>query len=226
MVCEDRIDGGMIGFRRGGGESQRDLAETECEQPVAAPGLAIIVALGNGPRDDLDLAVVEPEAAIGRGDLRLEGAIVRQEDPRRAAFNDSRRNIRSFDVGERLGGEDDAGILLAQRLQPFAQLIAESGIAECEPAFIDDNHRWPPVEPRLDPVKQIGEHGRRCGRSDQAFGLEGLHVCRAQGLVFGIEQPPERTAKAERRQGAFEIIRLQQDREPCQGALFHRGRGK
>ena len=100
--------------------------EAQFEQAIAAPRLAVIVALGRRPRDDLDLAVVEAEAAIDRGDLRLDRALVRQEDPRRAALDDRRRDRAVVDVGERLGGEDDGGVLLAQRLQPFAQLARRS----------------------------------------------------------------------------------------------------
>ena len=57
--------------------------------------------------EDLDLPVVEAEAAIDRSDLRLERALVRQKDPRRAALDDRRRDGAAVDIGERLGGEDD-----------------------------------------------------------------------------------------------------------------------
>ena len=48
----------------GGGKGQRDLAEAELEQPIAAARLAVVVALRRGAGEDLDLAVVEAEAAI------------------------------------------------------------------------------------------------------------------------------------------------------------------
>ena len=84
VLGEDAVDGGMVGFGRGGAESQRYWPEAQFEQPIAATRLAVIVALGRGAGDDLDLAVVETELAIDRGDLRLDGALVGQEDPRRS----------------------------------------------------------------------------------------------------------------------------------------------
>ena len=75
---------------------------------------------------------------------------------------------------ERLRGEDDAGVLLAQRLQPFAELPGEAVVVEREPAFVDDEQRRAAVEAVLDAMEEIGEHGRRRARADQPFGLEGL----------------------------------------------------
>src|SRR3546814_5600770 len=83
--------------------------------------LAVVVALGHRPREDFDLAIVETEAAIDGGDLRLDRALVRQQDAGLAALDDGRRDRRAVDVGERLRGEDDAGVLLAQRLEPLAK---------------------------------------------------------------------------------------------------------
>ena len=117
-----RVDRGLIGLGGRRAEGERDLAEAELEQAIAAPRLAVIVALRRGAGEDLDLAIVESEAPIDRGDLRLDRALVRQEEPRRAALDDGGRDGAAVDVGERLGGEDDGGVLLAQRLQPLAQL--------------------------------------------------------------------------------------------------------
>jgi hypothetical protein len=57
---------------------------------------------------------------------------------RLAALDDGGRDGRAVDVGERLRGEDDAGVLLAQRLQPFAELAGEALVVEREPALVDD----------------------------------------------------------------------------------------
>ena len=92
MGGEEIGDCGLIGLRGSGGEGERDLGEAELEQAVAAPGLAVIVTLRDAAAQDLDLAVVEAEAAIDRGDLRFEGALIRQEEPRRATLDDRRRD--------------------------------------------------------------------------------------------------------------------------------------
>ena len=138
VLGDDALDRGVVGLGRGGAEGERDRAETQLEQPIAAARLAVIVALRRRAREDLDLAIVEAEAAIDRGDLRLDRALVRQEDARRAALDDGRRDVAAVDVGERLRGEDDGGVLLAQRLQPLAELLGEGRIVEHQPALVDD----------------------------------------------------------------------------------------
>ena len=87
-----------------------------------------------------------------------------------------------LDVGERLGREHDGSILLAQRLEPFAQAGAEGRIVEREPAFVDDEQGRLSGQASFNSMEQIGEH-RRCGAgADQAFGLEGLHIGFAEML--------------------------------------------
>ena len=78
-------DAELVSFRRGGGEGERDFAQTQLEQPVAARRLAVIIALGGGAREDFDLPVIETKAAIDAKDLRLDRALVGQEYPCRAA---------------------------------------------------------------------------------------------------------------------------------------------
>ena len=153
------VDRGVIGLGRGRAEGERDSAPARLEQPVAAPRLAVIVALGRGAGDDLDLAIVEAEAPVDRGDLRLDRPLVGQEDAGRAALDDGGRDGAAIDVGERLGGEDDGGVLLAQRLQPLAQLRGEAAIVEREPALVDDEQRRPAIEAPFDAMEEIGEHG-------------------------------------------------------------------
>jgi hypothetical protein len=75
---------------------------------------------------------------------------VRKEEPRRAALDDRGRDRAGLDIGQRLGGEHDGGVLLAQRLEPLAQSRAESRIIEREPAFIHDEKRRPAVETALE----------------------------------------------------------------------------
>ena len=86
------LDRGLVGLRGSGGEGERDVAETEFEQAIAAPRLAVVVALRRRAREDLDLAVVQAEAPVDRRDLRLDRALVRQEQPRRAALDDGGRD--------------------------------------------------------------------------------------------------------------------------------------
>ena len=90
--CEELADTDLIGLGRGCRKCERDLAQAKIEQPVAAPRLAIIIALGRCPAQYFDLAIVEAEPLIDPRDLRLGGAFVGQEDACRAAFDDRRRD--------------------------------------------------------------------------------------------------------------------------------------
>src|SRR3546814_18177079 len=103
----------------------------------------------------------ETEAAIDGGELRLDRALVRQQDAGLAALDDGRRDRRAVDVGERLRGEDDAGVLLAQRLEPLAKLACKALVVEREAAFIDNQQRRSPVGAVFDAVEEVGGDGRR-----------------------------------------------------------------
>src|SRR3546814_4385995 len=70
----------------------RHIAKAEFEQLIAAPRLAIIVALRGRPAQYLDLAIVEPEAFVDARNLRFGGAFIGQENACRAAFDDRRRD--------------------------------------------------------------------------------------------------------------------------------------
>src|SRR3546814_7201947 len=109
------------------------------------------------PADQLDLSVVEPEPLICCARLRLDRAVVGEEDALRAAFDDGGRDAAAGDVGEALGGEHYRDILLAQRLQPFADARGEQRMVEEDPGLVEDQQRRPAVEALLEPVEQIGE---------------------------------------------------------------------
>jgi hypothetical protein len=126
--------------------------------------LAVVVALGGRAAQNLDLAVVEAEAAVDGGDLRFERPLVRQEEARRAALDDRRRDRAAVDVGERLRREDDARVLLSQRFQPLPELAGKAAVVEREPALVDDQQGRAALEAVLDAVKEIGEDCRRRAR--------------------------------------------------------------
>src|SRR5262245_39968219 len=132
------IDPGMFGLGGSSGEGKRHLAKTKFEQAIAAARLAVIVPLGRGTGKDLDLAVVQAKSSIDRRDLWFDGAVIGEQDPGRAALNDSGCNRRAIDIGKRLRGKHDRDVLLAKRLEPFPQLAREVAIIKREPALVDD----------------------------------------------------------------------------------------
>ena len=111
-LCNERL----VGFGGCGAEREADFGQAKLEQAIAARRLAIVLALGGCPADDVDLAIIEAEAAVYAQDLWFDRAIIGQEDAGRAAFDDGRRYCRTFDVGKALGRKHHARVLLTQRL--------------------------------------------------------------------------------------------------------------
>ncbi len=60
-------NGGLIGFGGGGREGERDFTQAQLEQAIAAPGLAVVVALRGCPGENLDLAIIETETPVNAG---------------------------------------------------------------------------------------------------------------------------------------------------------------
>jgi hypothetical protein len=52
VLGEHDRDRGLVGLGRGGGEGERYVGEAEIEEPVAAPRLAVVVALGCRAAED------------------------------------------------------------------------------------------------------------------------------------------------------------------------------
>src|SRR3546814_20677040 len=115
-----------------------------------------------GAREQLDLAVVEPESRIDVAALRLHRTIVRQEDALRTAFDDGRRDRRPGDIGEALSREQHGYLLLSQHLQTFpAARGEERGDAE-HPRLIEDETRRPDDETFLPPRCDTRRAGHNC----------------------------------------------------------------
>ena len=194
-----------------GRDGERGGSEAQVRQPVAIGALAIIIALGGCAGQNFDLAVIQPKAAVDRQYLRLDGAFIGQEYPRRAAFDDRRCYRGAINVRKRLCGEDDGRVLLPKRLQPFPELPRKILVIEGKPTFIDNKECRPAVETAPDAMEEVRQHGRRSTRSNQTFGLKRLDRGFAKALEFGVEQAPGRSAEAIRLQGAFQRVRLEQD---------------
>src|SRR6201989_2143468 len=138
MFGKDLFDKGLVGFGGSGREGQGNLAKTELEQAITSTRLTVVVTLRRCAGEDLDLPVVKPKASINCRDLWFDGAVVRQQNARRATLDDRRRDRGAIDVSQRLGGENDGGVLLAKGFQPFTQLTGKPFIIERQPPFIDD----------------------------------------------------------------------------------------
>lgn len=215
-------------LRRGSArEGQRRQSQVEVEQAVAEAGLVVVVALGLRGGDDLDLPPVEAEALVDRANLRLGRLRVRQEDAACAAFDDRGRDARILDVRKRLRGEDDADVLLAQRLEPLADARREHRVIEEQPRFIEDQQRGRTVKAFIETRKEVMQHGHDGGLAvHQLLHLEALHVGHAQPVVIGVQQLAVRAAQHIGRERLAQHIALQQHGKPGHRALLHRRTGQ
>ena len=144
----------VIVWRGGAAQRQGDRPEPQLEQAVAARGLGVVVALRRRDAQDLDLTRIETEALVDRARLRLQGAIIGQEDARRAALDQRGGDGRALDVGQRLGGEHHRDILLAQRLQPLADAGREQRIVQKGPGFVEDQQCRAAIEAGLQSLEE------------------------------------------------------------------------
>src|SRR5690606_40215089 len=123
---------------------------------------------------------------------------------------DNRRSdVAAVDVAQRLRGEDDASVFLAQRLQPLAQLAGETVVVQGKPALVDDEQRRPPVEPVADAMEEVGQDGGGSAGPDKTLDLERLHVGTAEMLGLGVEQPTIGAADAKRSKRPLQIVGLE-----------------
>jgi hypothetical protein len=208
-------------------QRQRDRAQPQLEQPVAARGLQIIMPLRAGPADQLDLAAVEPEALIARPALGLDGPVIGQQDALRAALDDRRGDGALGDIGQALRGEDHRDILLAQHLEPFADARGKERMVEEDPGFIENEQGRPTGEAGFEPVEEIGQHRRDHPRlPHQRLGLETLQIGEGKIVARRVEQGAERPIERVGRERRPQHGRLEQHGEPRHGALGGRGAGE
>src|SRR5665213_4269099 len=220
VLCQNAIDKSLIGGRRSPAEGKRHRPQSQFDQPVAAARLEIILPFGNGAGNEFDLAVVQAELFIGFASLRLDCPVVRQEDTLRATFDDGRSNRGIGDVRERLRGENEGDVLLAQHFQPFADARGKKRIIQIDPGFIQNEERWPSGEACLQPMKEIGQNRQNDTRLvHQAFGFEALNICQSKPIFGRVQQLSERAFQRVGQKRRFERIRLEQYRQSRQRAF-------
>src|SRR5690606_37898257 len=71
VIAEQPIDATLIGGAGRRREGQSDGPQVELEQPVALAGLKVVIALGRGLGNDLDLPGIEAEGSVEVASLRL-----------------------------------------------------------------------------------------------------------------------------------------------------------
>src|ERR1700674_6051481 len=144
------------GRTRGRGEEAKcDRAQAQLEQATARRRLDVIVSFGCGPLDDRDLTIVEAEIAVERflgGRCRVR---IGQVDARWARIDDSVPIGKLCELRRTLSGENNGGVLLAERKEPLIDPCTEEGVHERHPRFVDLDQCGTSVKTLLDPVKEV-----------------------------------------------------------------------
>src|SRR5688572_16712613 len=105
MLFENGVDQLLADGIGRAAEGKSDRPQTQLKQPVAMPGLQVVVPLRRCGGDQRDLTVIEAEALVDGAGLWLDGPVIRQEDPLWAAFDDGGRDHAARDISQGLGGE-------------------------------------------------------------------------------------------------------------------------
>ena len=217
----------LIGLRSGGAEGEGDRPEIKIEQAVAVRTLDIIVPLRRCPRDQLDLACIEAEPFIRRALRWLLGPCIGEEDTRRGALDQARRNRACGDVRQALRREHDRDILLAQRLQPVAQAACKHRMIEEQPGLIEDKQGRPAIESAFQLRKEMCQHRRREPLVlHQRVHFETEDVSVSQTVLIGVEQRAVGSGERIGLKCLPEFRRLDQGRKPGECALRDRCRAK
>ncbi len=212
-----------VGFAAGPDEGQFGAGQAEVEQAAPVRVHDVVLALRGGKGQNLDLPGVETDGLIQRFDVLGLGLGVGQKDLGRAGLEDHVGNARARQVGQRLGGEHDCRVGLAQDFEPFPDLGLEGGMAEHDPGFIKDQQRGLAFEALLDAVEQIGQHRPHelVALVHQVLHLEDLEHVLPQAVGLGVEQMAGHAAQGVGLQGFAQALILQQHKEVGQGALRH-----
>ena len=176
-------------------EGQRHGTERHVEESASFRRDDVIFALGNGGRDNLDLALVEADPLVEFARPALARSAVGQTDLRRAGFLQHVDDAGSLSVGDRLRGQHHGAVCLAQNFQPFPDLVAEHGMSEHQPGLIEDDEAGRSSEALFDAAEQIGEHRHEIAVAHvhELLDLECLERAKRQTIGFGIEQLPHRS---------------------------------
>nr|GEU28173.1 hypothetical protein [Tanacetum cinerariifolium] len=213
-------DGGDRFLVGGTGECHGQRPQCGLVQAAAALGHDVVLPLGNGRGDDLDLPGVEVHLAVQGGCLLGTRIAVGKVDLGGGRFDDHVEDAAARGVRQALGGQQDYAIFLGEGLEPLADLVAERRVAQHDPRFVDHDHRRLAVQAAFDAAEQVQQHRQRKLFTEvhQLLDLEGGEGGQVQAIFLGVEQvahQPVHRVLPERR---ADILVLDGERKLGQGA--------
>src|SRR3989454_665215 len=173
--------------------------QPKANEPSSQGRQYVILPLGKGRCEDLDLSTVETDALVEPADVLALGFGIREQDLGRTGLEDDVVPRRVDHVRHALAHEYHRGVLLPEGPQPALHRGPEERMERRDPCFLDDEQRWSPrLQPLLYSVKEVEEdrHEMFLPKRHQVGHLEDLEPALTQVLGLSIEQVPEWAAQS------------------------------
>src|SRR5438445_11775886 len=186
--------------------------QPKANEPSSQGRQYVILPLGKGRCEDLDLSTVETDALVEPADVLALGFGIREEYLGRTGLEDDVVPRRVDHVRHALAHEHHRGVLLSEGPQPALHRRTEERMECRDPCLLDDEQRRSPLlQPLLDSVKEIEKdwHEMLLPERHQVGHLEDLEPALTKVLALSIEQMPEWAAQGVVGEGLSELLVLQ-----------------
>src|SRR5438552_16270498 len=118
--------------------------QPKANEPSSQGRQYVILPLGKGRCEDLDLSTVETDALVEPADVLALGFGIREQDLGRTGLEDDVVPRRVDHVRHTLAHEHDRGVLLPEGPQPALHGGPEKRMERRDPGLLDDEQRWRP----------------------------------------------------------------------------------
>src|SRR5438093_748605 len=139
-------------------EAQSCWAQPQADEAPPERGHYVILPLGEGRGQDLNLSPVETDAFVEPAHVLALGFGVREENLCRTGLENHVSTRGIDDVRHALAHEHDCRVLLPERPEPALDRGAEERMECGDPGLLDDQKRWSPgLQPLLHSMKEVEE---------------------------------------------------------------------
>src|SRR5437867_1433597 len=186
--------------------------QPKANEPSSQGRQYVILPLGKGRCEDLDLSTVETDALVEPADVLALGFGIRKEDLGRTGLEDDVVPRRVDHVRHALAHEDDCCVLLPKRPQPALHRRPEERMEGRDPGLLDDEQRRSSLlQPLFYSVKEVKKdrHEMLLPECHQVGHLEDLEPALTKVLALSIEQMPEWSAQGVVGEGLAQLLVLQ-----------------
>src|SRR5439155_15839007 len=165
--------------------------QPKANEPSSQGRQYVILPLGKGRCEDLDLSTVETDALVEPADVLALGFGIREQDLGRTGLKDDVVPRRVDHVRHALAHEHHRCVPLPEGPQPTLHRSPEERMERRDPCLLDDEQRWSPLlQPLLHSVKEVEKDWDKMllPKRHQVGHLEELESTLTKILSLSIEQ--------------------------------------